>query len=191
MRANLKRPSIPNRPGYTLLEMLLVLVVLVVAGSLVTPVVLGLYERHSIEQAAQQLGAQLTTTRLRAIDAGVAYRFRVEVGGRGYTAEPAELADPAANPQDTSNTFSGELPKEMRFGQLEDQPLMQVAAAGSQPASAADQGTWMLATLFLPDGSAIDAAFEIIDEQENRIRFGVRGVTGAVRVGTVEGKPRR
>jgi hypothetical protein len=151
-----------------------------------------MYERHAIAQAAQQLGTQLTATRLRAIDSSIAYRFEIEIGGRGYRAQPAEAGGPNSTAsEDGSSTLSGELPEEMSFEQSDSQPLMQAPGAPPQSQGSAREGGWMLATLWLPDGSAVDSAFVILDALDNQIHFDIRGLTGAVRVGDPERRPSR
>jgi hypothetical protein len=175
-----------GRGAYTLLEMLLVVTIVVVAASLVVPSVIGIYERSAIEEAAQQVGVQLRSARLRAIDTGVAYRFRLQVGGRGYIAEPAETPGAATEDSaDTCPTITGEVPEGMQFEEVAARPLM-VAAAPEAVAGSAEASAWSLAALFLPDGSAIDSEFAVADSHENSIRFSLRGLTGGLKVGQPE-----
>ena len=82
----------------------------------------------------------------------------------------------------------------MYFEQAESQPLIEspgTLPGGPSSVGTARDGGWMLATLFLPDGSALDSAFVVVDGLENQVPLDVRGLTGAVRVGDVQRRSSR
>ena len=186
----------PSRGGYTLLELLLVLTVLVVLASIAWPSVEGLYERNQLQSAAEDVRNQLSQARLAAIDSGLIYAFRYQVGGRDYTAAPAEPAVSSSGQPDGA-ALSGQLPEQMQFRQPEAETF---SAAGTSTLETLSQAIGEMGTdsagysppiLFFPDGSALDAVFEVVDSEQRTVEISVRGLTGSIRVGDVHRRPPR
>lgn len=83
----------PQRNGFTLFELLLVLAILVVITAAAYPSIRRLMSERIVRQAAETLAVKFNATRVRAIENGIAYQFRVQAGGRQYCAAPAEAVD--------------------------------------------------------------------------------------------------
>ena len=171
-------PHNARRRGYTLLELMLVLGILLILAGIAWPAVQGMYQRHRLQTAAEDVRAHLAGTRLRAIDSDTVYQFVYEPGGQAYSVQPYEAS---ALP-----TTSAMLPEPIRFDATDalndstDFLLNQSSSAGA--------GTTNLSTpiLFAPDGSSIDATVSLVDDEGRTIRLSVRGLTAAVSVGSVQ-----
>ncbi|MEX0703286.1 MAG: prepilin-type N-terminal cleavage/methylation domain-containing protein [Planctomycetales bacterium] len=189
------------RGGFTLLELLLVLVILAVAAGLVWVNVQGFHQRHRLGEAAEQVRKHLTAARLRAIETGVIHQFRYEAGGGGYRIAPFEPMMSGADGTRvlTMTEQGGALPETMRFESPEaganswgpaPVPPAPVASPSSNltvylgPGPAlGGAAAWSPPVLFAPDGTATDAALAIVDETGQRLEISVRGLTGAATVG--------
>lgn len=90
--------------GFTLLELMIVLAVMVLLIALVWPSLRRPILRHAVQQAAQQLVRDLARARMAAIDNGRIMAVRYEPGGSHYVVSPADelQRDDASNPPDAT-----------------------------------------------------------------------------------------
>lgn len=189
------------RCGYTLLEMLMVLSVLVVMTAIVFPPLNRMYADHFLKRSVEEVRVKLTSTRIHALDSGVTYQFRFEPEGQHYLMIPYEsdvLAAPDASSGDSATTlggasfkYAGKLPEDIRFAFEEDvdgtaERLPDELLDGLPDAHDLKDAAWSPPLLFYPDGTAIDATFRAIDSKSQLVRLSVRGLTGAVTVSSVE-----
>ena len=101
-----------TRCGYTLLEMLMVLSVLVVMTAIVFPPLNRMYADHYLKRSVEEVRIKLTSTRIHALDSGVTYQFRFEPEGQHYLVIPYEsdiLAAPDAFSGNNASTLGGVL----------------------------------------------------------------------------------
>ena len=181
----------PERAGYTLLEMVLVLAVLIAVASISWPMMQRVYADVQLKQSVEAVRVKLAGTRIHAIDTGLVYQFRYEVGGRRFAALPAEVgaASSELSGDDALPSLSGRLPEDIRFQQLGADLLTGEGAA--LELSRLEFGNRWKDIFFMPDGSAVDAVFDLADSQERFIRLSVRGLTGGVRVGDPQRRARQ
>src|SRR5271154_2864556 len=76
--------------GYTLLELLLVVGILMICAGAVAPSVIGLLANYHLKEGTQKVQAALAATRVHSIDATSTYEFRFEPGGRHFLAVPTD-----------------------------------------------------------------------------------------------------
>lgn len=199
----------PCRAGFTLVELLLVLALILIATGMVFPPVLRLMADQPLKEAADRARSQLTNVRLKALDAGVAWQFRFEPGGRHYLWMPHEPVTSSASPETTAVTAttaapdadsgpqSSELPQKVNFAaDLDGTPfvvehLPPEMLAGLSNAYALGQVSWSTPVVFQPDGSAVDVELAVIDSRDRQMRLSVRGLTGGVTVFPIETRRRR
>src|SRR4029079_17864040 len=178
-----------SRPGFTLFEVILVLVLLVVIGALTVPVLTGSFSRGQIRNASSVVVATWTEARLKAMDSGQPYLFRCQLKGAEFQvlslAEFAEgSAPPPSPPEEDDNVrlrlSKKRLPSGVSFATAEFAPSQQlIAQVGST------EGDWSSPIVFQPDGTCSDATVLLVNESKKTVRVTLRGITGAVRVGDI------
>jgi prepilin-type N-terminal cleavage/methylation domain-containing protein len=172
------------RRGYTLLEMLLVLALLVILGALAYPSIDGMYGGVKLRAGADGVRGALMQARGHAIDETRAYRFAVIPGRGSYRVAPDSPdywsgGDPPA-PADPNN------PPLV----LEDKlPTGIVFVLGGGASGSGDAGSWAPVVTFLPEGPAsADVDITIRLEGGRPLVVRVRAMTGTVSV-VREGQP--
>ncbi|MGH7200286.1 MAG: prepilin-type N-terminal cleavage/methylation domain-containing protein [Planctomycetaceae bacterium] len=194
------------RRGFTLLEMLLVLAVLVLIAAIAWPSMQNIYRDLQLKESVGEVRTELASTRLHAVESGLAYQFRYEPDGRRYVVVPFEREPQPSAAGGGSTTMSspgqplphvaGELPEGLRFraavsglsateqmiarGQQVSEPVAVEWLAGLPNAAELAGVQWSPPIVFYPDGTADDAAFEVVDEKRQLMVIAVRGLTGSV-----------
>jgi prepilin-type N-terminal cleavage/methylation domain-containing protein len=189
--------------GYTLLELLLVVAILVIFASAVAPTVVARMSEYRLKQAAETARFALTTTRIHAIDVSSIYQFRFEPGGRRFLAVPTDGdVMTGTSPQTRSTAEYGQLPENLSFQVVTQQfpaglsPTIPGMTTG-MPAASTDSAwsaavarvpnagdfrsvIWSPPILFRPDGTAMDAALNVVDQHGDGFQLKVRELTGEV-----------
>ncbi len=193
---------IRRRAGYTLLEMILVLMVLAVVSGVTLPMMVHVYANSQLKRAVEQVRVKLASTRVRAVDTGLTYQFRYEPEGRHFVVIPFErlegnggVGDADTVATETLRTiYSGQLPEEMFFrGAIEGQPVGKLgdeSFVGMDDARQLADVDWSIPVLFFSDGSSTQAAFEVHNDNKQFIQLAVRDLTGSVRVGEIRQRRR-
>jgi len=96
-----------DRGGYTLLELLIALGILVAIAGLTLPALRGPLDKSRLRHSACQVQSALAKTRALAIRAGEAHSFRYKIGGRNFRIETSAPAD--------ASTGTGDLLEAERF----------------------------------------------------------------------------
>ena len=196
------QPAI-HRAAFTMLELLLVLGVVAIILAVAWPNVLRLTGQQSLIDSSEKVRSLAASARVHAIDSGLVYQFRYEPGGRRFVAVPfeREFESVSPNARGTGTALgrfskaSGTLPEGVTFaaptllssansgsastGGL-GQKIPATALEGLPDAGKLESVSWSGPILFQPDGSAGDAALDLVDRRNQRITVRVRGVTGAV-----------
>jgi len=172
--------------GYTLLEMMLAVSIVVIIASLASHPVMRTFRDNRLGEAGEDVRIVLAGTRLQAIDRDEDWQFRYEPGGTHYVRVPwTQSATTSAAPASGGGgRMSGTLPEGIQFSAAE--------AAGGELASELvsglpDEGelsglSWSAPIVFFPDGTATSASFEITDQYAGIRDVSVRDLTGAVSV---------
>ncbi|QDT37945.1 prepilin-type N-terminal cleavage/methylation domain-containing protein [Stratiformator vulcanicus] len=167
-----------QRRAFTLFELLLVLAVLAVIAGMVVPTLSGAMSTRPLRGAADQIRQVLTTARRDAIDAGVPMRFEFETGTNIFRV--ALLFDVSAGAVESTAietppgvTFIGEdrLDGDIVFAESEGLSLTAQSDAA--------------AVFFYPDGTSDSAQIRLVDDANHSIVIKLRGLTGAVTVGSI------
>jgi type II secretory pathway pseudopilin PulG len=195
--------------GYTLLELLLVLAILVAVAGAVTPTVVTRMGEYRLKQGAEAARFALAATRIHAIDLSSVYQFRFEPGGRRYLAVPtdSEAVSSAQTAKQSSPTGGlprsyieyGELPEDIKFQAAPPPPSSGSIGARSDALTPAwsdnawstalsrasnvgdfASATWSAPIVFRADGTAVDAAVNVIGPQGEGYQIKVRELTGEV-----------
>jgi len=168
-----------HRAGYTLLEMLCVITIILVLGALILPTLRGMFQDSRVKAAADMCLSRVSMARGYAIDQGRAFVFDVSPDGRqirviGDDSDPALQAEqtdakPPAPLQDT-------LPDEVTLKPLQSQ--------GNNTSNAKAADGWTRLATFLPDGTCREtyAAFELNEPGVTTTTVEIRGLTGSANV---------
>lgn len=177
------RQAVARRRGFTLIEMLIVLVIVVVVIGASWPRLRTAWSKAELRSAARSVRVAMSQARLDAIDSGAPRQFRYQPGGSLYEVGVYTLSDDAllaAAPDSTSETPAAqyELPHGVRF------VVTSPTAEPVSPEAASDQ--WSEPLLFYPNGCSANAKLRLSGDEELYVNVVLRGVTGVAKVGPVE-----
>lgn len=195
--------------GFTLLELLLVLAILVVATSIAVPMVVGPMEGQRLMKAADQVRSAFNRARVAAMRTGQVQFFRFQPNtnlyaiealndGEGYMEASAEIAMSQAPPQaglaasDAHVEEGGvdqmtgvakplELPENMVFVQSANLRDLRSARILEQMQAGGDI-TLSPPILFYPDGTSTTSQLILGNQQQLFIVVRLRGLTGLATV---------
>lgn len=155
-----------KRPGYTLVELVMVMSLLVVGASLAFPVVDSLLRPGKIGAAGDQVRSICADLRGKAMNEGRNYRFSVEDGSNKYRLEPDDVAD------EKGYEYEGELPEGIQFASDPD---------SLKGGSSVSGGGWRPVAVFQPDGTTRDDAAVVFGlPREPATVLRIRALTGAI-----------
>jgi prepilin-type N-terminal cleavage/methylation domain-containing protein len=168
------------RPGYTLLEIILVLAIIVILAAVAYPSVEGMYTGVRLRAGVDGLRGAMMQARAHAMDEAEPYRFAIAPGQGNYRVAPENGAywggSGSPTPADPINppfVLEESLPKGIRFT---------LNGAGGDSGST-DQGGWADVVTFLPDGSATqDVQIAVQAPGVRPLVLRLRAMTGVVTV---------
>lgn len=168
-----------RRGGFTILETILVMVVLVVLASLAIPSMQAVYGPTNIEAAADEVRSVFSNARNRAIEEGRPYRCEMN------TADPTKIRYvPDIGTEEESSTAlepERELPKGIQLVLDGEQRLAGGSDAPQSQSDTTSEAGWTKLVVFLPDGScSSDIELTVQDGVNQSIILTLRGMTGAV-----------
>jgi Tfp pilus assembly protein FimT len=198
----------------TLVELLLVLALLVIIGSIVVPVFTGSFSSVRLRRAGDQVLARWSQTRARAIETGDTFQFRFTPNSGAYRIERwlpidedeerAIAASPISAATDATSTSTAAVPEadpaaaeeptDESNVALPDQIIFQggqLAVENTQTAErqiqSMHEGGNELSTpiLFFPDGTTTEASVVLANDRRQFVRLTVRGLTGVGRASAV------
>jgi len=192
-----------RRRGYTLMEMLLVLAVLVMVAALSAPAMQAIMRRATLTSAGDAVRIDFTRAHVKAMKTGRIQVFRYELGGRRYRVQPWIAGDDSLETNSQTGASEGlaldvegaasadtgeekELPEGTTFAAgdaVEESRGSVVGEAVANDSSA--EGDWSRPILFYPDGSSSDAFVVVGDQFERGMRIDLSGLTGTSKVGPI------
>jgi prepilin-type N-terminal cleavage/methylation domain-containing protein len=182
--------------GFTLIEILLVLVLLTTIAGMAWPVLRNHFANRRLHSAADTVCSVWSHARVTAMRSGQTYAFRFAMGGNHYQLEsqdePGASASSSDAGQDEGRTSAAEaapidddktLPDGIKF-------VANGAAAGNSASPSVNEQEnagedWSEPVLFFPDGTTSDARLVLTGNQGYTVRLELRGLTGTVTVGDV------
>jgi prepilin-type N-terminal cleavage/methylation domain-containing protein len=163
----------PHRRGFTLLEVLLVIAILVMLAAVAYPSLKAMYMDARVKAAADQVREEWTEARSHAIEGGMLYRFAVQPGTGKY-----RVAPDADEYWDGSNSNANDdVATYLREEELPNGIIFNVE-------SGAESNGWVTIVVFNPDGSCQDDASIALKENDDFYSFivHIRAMTGAITV---------
>ena len=149
--------------GFTLVEMMVVLLIIAIGSALAIPMIEGGVESREVRRAARQIASTMHYCRGQAVALG----------------EPQELVIDAL--QNSIHTTAWK-----RWAVLTDRAVIDDVRGGTGPAG----GDGVVQILFFPNGSTSGADVVVAgrrDRREHRLRIVLDPLLGTVRVGDAEG----
>ena len=196
------------RRGFTAVELIIALLLIVAALGLAMPAILAPLGRTELEDAGKQVRSALAQTRTTAIESGVPHEFRFQLGGARWEIGPRLSAagdassasaalsaaqtgpiDPARGPggeADVLPTIEDELPHGVVFALLTNDYADADADFGpaldTESAIAAAEYS-PVSIIFYPNGRASDERIRLLGPNHFLLDVMLRGLTGTATVG--------
>lgn len=192
-----------SRRGFTLLELLLVLALLVAVTAMALPSINVMLADGRIKRAGDQIRIVLAETRLEAMRSGRTHIFRCQIGTGKFSASPlpsagdmTEAADMAGKmplgsagtaaaasayiPPDPTPAEIIELPEGIVFNneQVENAQRGMINAQQIARATQGDQEAWSQPIFFYADGTTSTALVQVKAADGAAINVQLRGLTG-------------
>lgn len=204
-RARRRTPRAPS-DGFTLLELLLVLGLVVAIAAMAAPALRRPLENHRLKRTAEDVRNDWARTRIRAMEMGQTFIFRYEPQGRHYVIEPwetegdylesSDLNQPIGMLAGTSGVMVPPTPMEETVIEPEQRELPEnIVFAGSEsildaraietmgdPSLATATSQWSEPIFFYPDGTTSDARLALSNQYGRSVMITIRGLTGLIKV---------
>jgi len=186
-----------RRPGFTLLEVLLVIAVLVMISAITYPSLKSSYGYYKLHGGIDSVRAAWAMARAHAIEEGRPYRFSVEPNGSHFRVAPDQSdywsgSAPSDDPQGKGYVLEDALPGGVRFT-VNGEPVKDLPEDTSPPGKEEKTNyssiEWNTAVVFLPDGTAkedVHILFQVRGARPTRVHL--RGLTGTVSVEAIDTK---
>ncbi|HEY2882104.1 MAG TPA: prepilin-type N-terminal cleavage/methylation domain-containing protein [Pirellulales bacterium] len=203
----LQPPSRQVRHGFTLVELMLVLGLMVIISALAWPNIQHAYKMIGLKSAAVQVQAAIGHARADAMQTGITQVMRIEQGTPNYTVQP--LLDPTAATEGDGSTASSstisvgaapggsggasqsdgkvtskELPEGFTFSNSERvQEDSRSVAAENQLSQQDNTNSSLPPLLFYPNGETSESVVTVTSKEGVSISVTLRGLTGTARLG--------
>lgn len=166
------------RPGFTILELLVVLALLIILAAVTIPSFVALKGNTDQRAAADLVTARIADARARSIEYGVPYRLAVSSDGTRLrlARDAVEFADlPVDTPASGASQSSEDI---FRNATVEIEPHPEL---GPPPT---DSGGWITIATFTPDGVCREdnVIVQVLEGAYPPIRIHVRGIIGGSRI---------
>ncbi len=174
---------IENRLGFSLMELLLVMAILVFVGALSVPAIQQTFARQSLDKSADRLRVAMGQARVQAIREGEVYAVFFIEGGQWFNVAPfsksqeqktlANDRQRVADEGGQSNFESDLLPSGISFAAN----VIPINARAAESLGGEESGT-IRPILFYPDGSSQIAKIVMQNSKESYVEVQLRGLTG-------------
>ena len=158
-------PIAPQRFGFTLFELMIVMCLIVIALAIAVPTIDSIMNPNQVSAAIDAVRSQWADARGRSMEEGRPYRFSVQDGSSHFRIEPddADAVGVAAG-----TVIEGDLPDPCVFVQSAGD--LAAGDPNGTSSQSSPSGSWRAVAVFLPDGTARDDA---------TLNFGRPGVPAA------------
>lgn len=161
-----------RRSGYTLVEVLVVMAILIMIGGAVVPTLAGMNRDTQVQAGGDVVRSLADAARSHAMGSGQPHQLSLAPDGTQVRVSPAVADLEAVEATDEPLYTAVEaLPKTVR-----------VALSSAADAAATDDEGWQRVATFLPDGTCREdgAAVDVTEPGTYTLRLTIRGLTGAV-----------
>jgi Tfp pilus assembly protein FimT len=188
------------------MELVLVLVLLVVIGSLAIPPIISAFSSVKLRRAGDAVMSRWAQARALAIETGTPYQFRFTPETGDYRVEPwsgvatdapagdaasestasAKVETPATQKSlDEKSTIAAKLPDTILFQGGQSARLEPTSGERQVASLKTPESSWSTPILFFPDGTCTQATIVLQSDVPNFLRLTLRGLTGVARASGV------
>jgi prepilin-type N-terminal cleavage/methylation domain-containing protein len=166
-----------RRPGFSLMELIAVLVALVILGAILVPTLSGMRGDTRTKAGSDILQSYIAKARERAIEDGFAYRLAISADGKRIRIAPDTFE--AMGEMPTVDEDAGTTGPTIREDDLPE-GVTALIVAGEDDFIAQDQSGWKRVATFMPDGTCKEDLVEVRVEESGVVPMIIRlkGVTG-------------
>jgi prepilin-type N-terminal cleavage/methylation domain-containing protein len=173
--------QITKRQGFTLIELMLVVALIVIVVGVSVPVIQSMMDDARINASGDLVSGKMAEARARAMDDGRRWKvgFIANTGVYQIAPEDSSEWDTASrDPNEDADLIRDSLPQDVVFA------FTREAIMGGDQAGGAG-GNWETAAIFLPDGSAVDDTIVYFGKPGiSPQRAKLRALTGTVSIET-------
>ena len=169
--------------------------IIVLVASMAAPQLISMIRESTVFEAADQVREAAGEARRFAVDTGIDYEFRYEIGGATIVILPSEQelnVDEAQNSSNSTEKYMRllvELPEEMSLrapeGVEEIPETLDAIRFGELTGDRLTDKAWATPVLFRFDGTAQDFELRVSDKDGLTSNVSIRGLTGSIRVSQV------
>lgn len=183
-----------SHAGFSLLELILVLSIVVTIAALAVPNLMSMVGENAVFAQADQLRDALGEARRFSIETGIDYEVRYEVGGRHLVVLPNDVTTNETTEQTSTRTdqqYYALLPLEEGItirrakGEEEQSEILDSSRFGDLGGSELSRLRWSTPVMFRFDGTADDFTFRVSNNEGLTSDVSLRGLTGTTRVSQV------
>jgi prepilin-type N-terminal cleavage/methylation domain-containing protein len=172
-----------NRPGFTLVEILLVVALIVIVALVSVPMIQSTLDDARISASGDLVGGKMAEARARAMEDGRRWKFGFIANTGVYQIAPEDSSvwdTPSNDPDETDDLIRNSLPQDIIFA------LTREAIMGSDSAGGGG-GNWETAAIFAADGTAVDDTVVYFGKPGiSPQRASIRALTGTVSIETFD-----
>jgi prepilin-type N-terminal cleavage/methylation domain-containing protein len=194
------RRSQGRKEGFTLIEVLLTLAILVMLGSLVFVRFDSLFGTQRLRAAVDRVRAEWVALRVEAMRSDCPYMFRFAPSGRDFRTDVVPVMEPvvdlstgmptsatALGPQYTGLPLLSELlPETISFYDVtfDNDTRQAYIALPSDSVSPTTEGvtSWSDPIMFYPDGTTTTVELTLATSRGMAVKLSLRGLTGTVKI---------
>jgi len=167
--------------GMTLFEILLVLILLVIMGSLARPALEGTLASFRLQRASDQVLADWAKTRTRAIEDGQVYQFRFSENSSEYRVDRWYADDKTEEPNENTWRLKASIPEAVKFAEGQQATVETTGSREVKTLKSKNSADWSAPILFFPDGTTSEANLLLRNENDRYQRITLRALTGSGR----------
>lgn len=165
----------PHRSGFTLIELIAVLVVVLILAGLIVPTLKGMKGNGDQKAAADVVRARLADARSLAMNDCIPYRLAINQDGIRirYAPDGTDFADLP------SSDVSGASTRVLEC-KIEHSSLVMTSYDSNSQVAGPDSAGWITVATFQPDGTSLQdkAMIEVHSDGFPPMRIAFRGITG-------------